>query len=184
MFPEMPILGRFFGGVSRENVLRRYCDGIAMVLGWCCSHVHHYPSPMNRPHPKCATHSTTARCETSPVLDRFTATFREVHPDTAPGARTSCPLWASNVPGSTRVAKRRPKRTRCPRAGPSAVTAGAVSGCAPFRRTKRGATQGHSLPQPEGGPEGKGNAQPTAAADISALACRHPRIGIGFRGHD
>jgi hypothetical protein len=36
------------------------------------------------------------------------------------GARTSCPLWASNVHRSPRVVESHPKRTGCPRAGGSA----------------------------------------------------------------
>src|ERR1035441_8271326 len=36
------------------------------------------------------------------------------------GARTSCPLWASNVHRSPRVVGGHPKRTGCPRAGSSA----------------------------------------------------------------
>ena len=52
------------------------------------------------------------------------------HPDTAPGARTSCPLWAPLNHSRAAMNIGRPKRTRCPRSGPSVVTAGAVSGCA------------------------------------------------------
>ena len=52
-------------------------------------------------------------------------------PDIGPGARTSCLLWAPNVHWGTSVVRRRSKRTRSPRSGPWAVSAEAVSECAP-----------------------------------------------------
>jgi Acyl-protein synthetase, LuxE len=52
----------------------------------------------------------------------------ESHPDTAPGARASSPLWASLNHSRAPVTIGRPKRAGSPRAGLSAVTAGVVSG--------------------------------------------------------
>ena len=66
---------------------------------------------------------------------------RGTQPGTAPGARTSCPLWMPLNHSRAPMNIGRPKRTGCPRAVPLAVTAGAVPGCPPARALERRAVR-------------------------------------------